>query len=587
MSQPRSRSLARTGERVHRIAAAGLLVVGALGMVVGGGAHALSWYNAWTWSRSGQAERAERALQVEAPRWVEPGAKQARVETSVPREAGPSLPRGEVSLAEVVMPPRGEPTPTWAPVGDLELVDVELQFFDPAEQGAHARLSVTLANHADAPSAPIELVIGRSWFEDFEVIGAIPSVIADWVDEDNQRHFEFGGPPAGRVATFELHVAALGDEVDAPDFQVGLTSGEPIGRARPNTFAPRPRPGPARALSIPRLGIRAAVVPTAWEPPPFVVGQILSSANLSEGNSVLIGHLGGLSGDVFARLDLVRPGDEVVAVSRGLEYRFVVSETKVLPNDDQTPLLPTSGPRLTLMTCIGYWNPFTRDYSERVWVIAEPPELAEQTISVNARRAVEAPDGADELPAVEALAEPAAEVGPAQPTQPVAAFWSLFPAPPTEGAGSTERHRRPARGAPLAVGRPLFVDPMRAPEAAPTLGIVAPAAEALVPSRFVVEGWRARPIDSGLHVWLLVRARVDGGRWYAYPEEIRPDPDGSWAAELELGGPPGVRHELRVGLVDARSHERLAGYVADHPNEPLEDLPPGLHEAARLVVTRD
>src|SRR5205085_6661718 len=109
----------------------------------------------------------------------------------------------------------------------------------------------------------------------------------------------------------------------------------------PMRAGPRPNPGPPRAISIPSIGIRSAVVPTSWEPPSYVVGQLRNSANLTEGNTVLIGHLTGLSGNVFAELEKVQPGDEVLAVSRGLEYRFVVSQLAVLPNDDQTPLQRT------------------------------------------------------------------------------------------------------------------------------------------------------------------------------------------------------------------------------------------------------
>ena len=112
-----------------------------------------------------------------------------------------------------------------------------------------------------------------------------------------------------------------------------------------------------------------------------MVGQLRQTANLSEGNTVLIGHLNGLAGNVFARLDELEPGDEIIATSRGLEYRFVVSETMALPGDDSVPIQPTDEPRLTLMTCIGDWDPIGLDYSHRLWVVAEPEELAATTLS--------------------------------------------------------------------------------------------------------------------------------------------------------------------------------------------------------------
>jgi LPXTG-site transpeptidase (sortase) family protein len=135
------------------------------------------------------------------------------------------------------------------------------------------------------------------------------------------------------------------------------------------------------------------VVDTAWEPPPFVAGQIGTTAALGEGNAVLVGHRGGLAGDVFKRLAGARRGDEIVAASHGVERRYTVSEIRILPNHDSTPLGPTETPRLTLMTCIGGWNPLTGDYSHRLWVIAEPPDLARETLASTVARASQTASG--------------------------------------------------------------------------------------------------------------------------------------------------------------------------------------------------
>jgi LPXTG-site transpeptidase (sortase) family protein len=112
-----------------------------------------------------------------------------------------------------------------------------------------------------------------------------------------------------------------------------------------------------------------------WEPPLFVVGQLRASAYVTQGNSVLVGHVRGTYGyTVFDHLDQLVPGDKVVASSRGETYDFVVSQIQVLPEDDTSPTESTVAPRLTLMTCAGTWNPLTRDYSDRLWVIAEPAD---------------------------------------------------------------------------------------------------------------------------------------------------------------------------------------------------------------------
>jgi hypothetical protein len=96
---------------------------------------------------------------------------------------------------------------------------------------------------------------------------------------------------------------------------------------------------------------------------------------------VLIGHLSGAAGNVFGHLDELELGDKVTATSRGLPYEFVVSRIVRAPNTDTEPMEPAEDARLTLMTCAGTWNPITRDYSERLWIIAEPPEQAVVTIA--------------------------------------------------------------------------------------------------------------------------------------------------------------------------------------------------------------
>jgi hypothetical protein len=88
---------------------------------------------------------------------------------------------------------------------------------------------------------------------------------------------------------------------------------------------------------------------------------------------VLVGHVRGAAGyNIFDHLDQVQVGDQIVASSRGQTYQFVVTERAVRPEDDTSPVEATDSPRLTLMTCAGDWNPLTRDYTERLWVVAEP-----------------------------------------------------------------------------------------------------------------------------------------------------------------------------------------------------------------------
>jgi LPXTG-site transpeptidase (sortase) family protein len=188
------------------------------------------------------------------------------------------------------------------------------------------------------------------------------------------------------------------------------------------------------SVTVPKLNIRSGVVQVDWEPPMFVVGQLKKSAHVAEGNSVLVGHLVGSLGNVFQHLDRVNIGDEVIATSRGEEYRFVVSQKEVLPANDTSPMDETDTPRLTLMTCTGVWNPVARDYSERLWVIAEPPELAAQTIAErrNAPRATPTPS-----PAPAETPTPRPTPGPPVPVS------------PPGGLGNTDADLAKAYGGPV------------------------------------------------------------------------------------------------------------------------------------------
>lgn len=490
--------------------------------------------------------------------------------------------------------PTATPPPSLPAPGEVALVEADFRFLDPPEPGAHARLAVTLQNRADRPTGPLSVVLPSRWLQGFQVLGAIPPVLDDRPGGEGERQFVFGSLAPGERQTVELHVLATAEEIDAPEVRVTLSDSAEVARARPRTIAPRPRPGPARALAIPKLGVTAAVVPVPWEPPPFVVGQLQGTAALSEGNTVLIGHLKGPAGDVFERLDRLRPGDEVVATSRGLEYRFVVSDIVVRPYEDVQPTQPTTTPRLTMMTCTGTWSIVRQDYSHRLWVVAEPPELAQQTIRANAERAEAAAREAEAAAAARATHEAEMQATPVPPEVAVA------PA----GAGSATGAMTPSPSTvALADPTPVPPEPMPAPSEptasilaetapgtmevrAPGIIVDAPTTGATVPQRIVVRGHRTAEAPAGLALWLVVRADLEGSRWYALGRPLDVQSDGAWEAPIELGGPPGIHHEIRVGAVDAAAEGALRQHAAQRAGQPLDDLPPGFQTGARVTVER-
>lgn len=569
-------------QRLRIAAAAVLLAGGLLVMLVGGGAVAASWYSATSWAATDEAEQASRALAAPQPRWVEaaeaiPTPRPTRTPRAVTATAAPAArptvgaaerapavaeqdgapvaaesddapPASEaVTLAEAT--PAALPTATpepRAPADAIALVDTAFRFLDPPEPGAQAQITVNLRNDSSLPTGPVRLSLSTRWLVGWRVLAADPPVLDDQPASGNRRAFDFPGLDPEAEGSLELHLVATDDAVDPPDLRLSLVDGDEIGRAQPETVAPRPNPGPARSIEIPRLKVRVAVVPTTWEPPAFVVGQLKGTANLSEGNTVLIGHLNGLAGDVFARLSELEPGDEVIAVSRGLEYRFIVSETMVLTGDDSVPLQPTDEPRLTLLTCAGEWDPIGLDYSHRLWVVAEPAELAETTL--NGERPGPLTRQLGLAPALTLL--PPANLGPS----------------PKELAAAPE----PADALPVEPG----------------VRLMTPDDGSLVGARVTVRGRLTDDADTAAPLWLAVRAEIEGSRWYLYESALAVDADGQWTASLELGGQAGIRHTIVVAPVDPATDTRLRRHVQQRPGEPLSLLPDAFEGGARVTVVR-
>lgn len=161
----------------------------------------------------------------------------------------------------------------------------------------------------------------------------------------------------------------------------------------------------------------------------------------------------------------------------------------------------------------------------------------------------------------------------ATPTSPPRSTAMPLPTPPTAPL--------PTRVLPTATAVP--------PPPTPFLGLVmrTPAEGARVPQRVLVQGILARRPPAGFHVWLIVRASVEGGAWYPGPGEIVAGPDGSWSQEIFFGGPPNQRHEIRVGVVDAQAHSGLLRHGSEQRGQPLTTWRiPETWGEARVTVVR-
>ncbi|MDQ3810636.1 MAG: sortase, partial [Chloroflexota bacterium] len=330
-----------------RLPGAALLLCGLGSAGLGISTYLEAWSTAQQWQSSEEAQALERQEAAPTPVWIAPMTPQTTPQALQP------LPTA-VPISQPP-PPTVPPPPALATADQLVLDNGEFRFLDPPEPDAHARVAITVRNTAEGPSERILLGIPKRWFDQYRIIGSAPAVSEDRVDEDGLRTFSFPPVAAGQSETFELHVAPVGEEIPPPTLRIMVASGALIGSDAPATQAPPPRPGPVMSLEIPRLKLKSGVVQTRWEPPPFTVGQLRDSASVTRGNTILIGHLSGAAGNVFAHLDRLEPGDRVMATSRGLPYEFVVSRIIHSNNVDVAPMAPVAPeqPRLTLMTCAG------------------------------------------------------------------------------------------------------------------------------------------------------------------------------------------------------------------------------------------
>ena len=131
-------------------------------------------------------------------------------------------------------------------------------------------------------------------------------------------------------------------------------------------------------IVIPSIAVDSPVVLSKiengeWVVPKFVAGRLEGTAKPGEvGNVVLSGHVQSISsGNVFARLEELKVGDQVMLYTQEERYLYEVSEIKTVKHTDLTVIQPTREPVVTLITCTGTWLPLARDYSHRRVVVGQ------------------------------------------------------------------------------------------------------------------------------------------------------------------------------------------------------------------------
>jgi len=105
------------------------------------------------------------------------------------------------------------------------------------------------------------------------------------------------------------------------------------------------------------------------------IGHLEQTGWLDVGsNIVLAGHSVMPNGNpgVFAALNTVAPGQEIVIFDGSGDRRYQVTEVRVVPVEDVSVVMPTDHERLTLITCeVGSYDTASQTYTQRLVVIAE------------------------------------------------------------------------------------------------------------------------------------------------------------------------------------------------------------------------
>ncbi len=175
----------------------------------------------------------------------------------------------------------------------------------------------------------------------------------------------------------EIQKQLITQETDAQDESVSALQLSALPSSLSTSDTPKESLPPIRLL-ISSADIDSLVVETGfkdgeWPVPKFVVGHLQGTANPGEkGNMAMAGHVSSInSGNVFAKLDQVKVGDDIYVFTKAGQFLYRTSEVKIVANNDISVLDATPDPTLTLITCTGTWNPIARDYTQRLIVKAK------------------------------------------------------------------------------------------------------------------------------------------------------------------------------------------------------------------------
>ncbi|MBA2448054.1 MAG: class F sortase [Chloroflexi bacterium] len=195
--------------------------------------------------------------------------------------------------------------------------------------------------------------------------------------------------------TEEVAVSAGGQAtaIEPPNPAVYATPPEAADARAWRDMSSRPPPANAVGLRIPRIKLETQVAPAGvvlnkdgeleWETLPFVAAHYSQTSLVgARGNAVIAGHVvTRFEGNVFRDLYLLDIGDAIDTFTEEGRFTYTVEDLQLVAPTAVEVLAATDEPILTLVTCGGEFNPRTRQFSERLVVVARLTDWGRHSIS--------------------------------------------------------------------------------------------------------------------------------------------------------------------------------------------------------------
>lgn len=166
------------------------------------------------------------------------------------------------------------------------------------------------------------------------------------------------------IAYVRNHQAATTKGWNAAEQKQGKKLASQLGKHQkiqvPKAKSQPPGSDPAIRMVIPKIGVNAPVVQTppvngVWQVADWAVGHLTTTPNPGvPGNSALAAH-DDIEGEIFKRVDELRPGDKVLLYTQHTVYTYKVFNQEVVDPSNVSVLGQTAKPIITLISCTPYW----------------------------------------------------------------------------------------------------------------------------------------------------------------------------------------------------------------------------------------